>query len=249
MSSQPGCPGVKIMCAEHPARAGLVVDLLARVGHLLVGQEPVLLDVGGRRRDQRDLGVAVEEHLLVVVVELQILDGLLVVAELLVPAGLADRLAHVDEGHDAGVVAQEMRVHVHDELVLERVGALLRHRRRRGFGLAHVEQRPVDLVHRDERRGHAGRGLEEPAAVETLLAAEIVGHRQQPRLDLALPFVLRVGIELVAGDDLRRDRRLVLHSSDGISAASSASVSWLLMISSIAASLGKSAGYAGWKEG
>ena len=30
---------------EHPPRAGLVVDLLARVGHLLVGQEPVLLDV------------------------------------------------------------------------------------------------------------------------------------------------------------------------------------------------------------
>ena len=48
-----------------------------------------------------------------------------------------------------------------------------------------------------------------PAAVEALLAAEIVGHRQQPRFDLALPFVLRVGIEFVARDDLRRDRRLV----------------------------------------
>ena len=76
--------------------------------------------------------------------------------------------------------------------------------------LRHIEQRPIDLVHRHERRGHAGGGLEEPAAVEPLLAAEIVGHGEQPRLDLALPFVLRVGIELVAGDDLGRDRRLVL---------------------------------------
>ena len=74
----------------------------------------------------------------------------------------------------------------------------------------HVEQRPIDLVHRHERRGHAGGGLEEPAAVQALLAAEIVGHREQPRFDLALPFVLRIGIEFVAGDDLGRDRRLVL---------------------------------------
>jgi hypothetical protein len=108
-----------------------------------------------------------------------------------------------------GVVAQEMRMHVHDELVFQRAGALLRHRRRGGFRLRHVKQRPIDFVHRDERCGHAGRGLEKPAAIETLLSAEIVGHRQQPRFDLALPFVLRVGIEFVARDDLRRDRRLV----------------------------------------
>ena len=76
--------------------------------------------------------------------------------------------------------------------------------------LAHLEQRAVDLVHRDERRGHAGGGLEELAAVQPLLAAELVGHGEQARLDLALPLVLRVGIEFVAGDDLGRDRRLVL---------------------------------------
>ena len=131
-------------------------------------------------------------------------------AELLVPAGLADRLAHLDEGHDAGVVAQEMRVHVHDELVLQRVGALLGHRRRRRFRLRHLEQRPINLVHRHERGGHAGRGLEEAAAVQALLAAEIVSHGKQPRFDLALPFILWIGIEFVAGDDLGRDRRWVL---------------------------------------
>ena len=62
----------------------------------------------------------------------------------------------------------------------------------------HVEQRPIDLVHRHKGGGHAGGGLEKPAAVQALLAAEIVGHRQQPGLDLALPFVLRIGIEFVA---------------------------------------------------
>ena len=81
---------------------------------------------------------------------------------------------------------------------------------RGGFRLGDIEQRPIDLVHRDEGCGHAGGGLEEAAAVQPLLAAEIVGHGEQPRLDLALPFVLRVGIEFVAGDDLGRDRRLVL---------------------------------------
>ena len=37
-------------------------------------------------------------------------------------------------------------------------------------------QRPIDLIHRHERRGHAGRALEEPAAVEALLAAESIRH-------------------------------------------------------------------------
>ena len=50
-----------------------------------------------------------------------------------------------------------------------------------------------------------------PPAVQPLLAAELVGHGQQARLDLALLLVLRIGIELVAGDDLRRNRRVVLH--------------------------------------
>ena len=100
-------------------------------------------------------------------------------------------------------------MHVHDELVLERVGALLGHRGRGGFRARDIEQRPVYFVHGDERRGHAGGALEKPATVEALLAAEIVGHREQPCLDLALPLVLRVGIEFVAGDDLRRDRGLV----------------------------------------
>ena len=92
---------------------------------------------------------------------------------------------------------------------LSAVGALLRHGRRRSFGLAHVEERSVDLVHRHERRGHAGGGLERTAAIDTLLAAEIIGHGKQTGFDLALLLVLRIGIELVARHDLRRNWRLM----------------------------------------
>jgi hypothetical protein len=106
-------------------------------------------------------------------------------------------------------------VHVHDELVLERGRALLGHRGRRGLRLAHLEQRTIDLVHRHERRRHAGGGLEEAAAVEALLGAEVVGHGEEPRFDLALPLVLRIGIEFVAGDDLGRNRCLILHQFGG----------------------------------
>jgi len=97
---------------------------LAGLGHLLVSQEPILLDVGQRRGDQRDLRVAVEEHLLHVITELQVLDRLLLGGELLVPAGLADRGSHRDEVHDARVVAQEMRMAVDDELRRQPLGAL-----------------------------------------------------------------------------------------------------------------------------
>jgi len=101
----------------------------------------------------------------------------------------------------------------------------------RGFRGRRIEQRAVNLVHRDKGRGHAGRTLEEFSAAQALLAAEIVGHRQQPGLDLALPLVLRIGIELVAGHDLGRDRGLIGAQLDGINAASSASVSWLVTTS------------------
>ena len=62
---------------EQPPRTEARIHFVARGRHLLVGEEPVLLDVGRGRRYQRNLGVAVEEHLLLVVIELQVLDGLL----------------------------------------------------------------------------------------------------------------------------------------------------------------------------
>src|SRR5215470_11881724 len=68
---------------KNTARTGFLIQLLARFRHLLIGQEPILLDIRGRRRDERDLGVAVEEYLLLVIVELQVLDGLFALGQLL----------------------------------------------------------------------------------------------------------------------------------------------------------------------
>ncbi len=194
---------------EQAPRAEALVHLVARLRHLLVGEEPVLLDVGRRRRNQHDLGVAVEEHLLDVVVVLEVLDGLFLAGELLVPAGLADRRTHVDEALDARVVAQEMRVHVHDELVFERIRALLRHRRRRRLGAAHVEEAAEGLVQGHVGGGHAGRGLEELPSRKPLLLRELLTDIEQARLELALLLGLREGKVFVARYDLRRDRRVV----------------------------------------
>ena len=124
-----------------------------------------------------------------------------------IPARLADGLALAHEGLDARVVAQEMRVHVHDELVFERVGALLRHGRRRGLRPVDAEDRAEGVVHGDEGCRHAGGALKEGAAGEALLLAELVAHIEQARLHLALLLALGRRDVLVAGDDLRRDRR------------------------------------------
>ena len=56
---------------------------------------------------------------------------------------------------------------------------------------------------------HAGRGLEETAARQSLLARQAVAEREQARLQFALLLGLRIRVVLVAGDDLGRDRRLV----------------------------------------
>ena len=98
-------------------------------------------------------------------------------------------------------------MHVHDELVFERVCALLRHRRRRRFRLARVEDRAEGVVHGHEGGRHAGRGLKELAAIQALLLAELVAHVEQAGLDLLLLFALRRWNVFVAGNDLGRDRR------------------------------------------
>ena len=193
---------------HHALGAGLLVDPLARGNRHLVGQEPVLRNVGGRARDQRDLGVAVEEDLLEVVVPLQVLDGLRLVDQRRVPAGLADRLALAHEGLDARVVAQEMRVHVHDELVFERVGALLRHGGRRGLGPAR-RRRPRRRCRSWPRRPPPCRPRSGRTARRSrpcfLPSSSPMSSRRASTCFCCL--ALRRGNVLVAGDDLRRDRR------------------------------------------
>ena len=89
------------------------------------------------------------------------------------------------------------------------VGALLRHARRCRLGSACAKRSAVHLVHCNKGGGHACRCLEEAAAIQALLAANLVGHPEQPGFDLTLLFVLRVGIVFVAADDLGWDRGVV----------------------------------------
>ena len=114
------------------AAGGLIVYLVARCGHLLVGQKPIAGNIRGRTRNQSDLGVAVEEHFFDIIGELEILDRLLA-AQFFVPAELFDGAAHFEEVRIARVVTQKMRVHVDHELIFHTVGSLLRHCWRRGF--------------------------------------------------------------------------------------------------------------------
>ncbi len=79
------------MC-QHPPRAGLLVDHLARLEHLVLRDEPILRHVGRRIRQQRDLGVAVHVDFFDVIAVFQVVDRLFLAAEFLVPAQLADRL-------------------------------------------------------------------------------------------------------------------------------------------------------------
>ena len=192
---------------HHALGAGLLVHPLARGNRHFVGQEPVLRHVGRRARDQRDLGVAIEEDFLEVVVPLQVLDGLRLVDQRGVPARLAHRLALAHECLDARVVAQEMRVHVHDELVFQRIRPLLCHGRRRCFRLVDIEDRAERVVHGDEGGRHAGGALKEGAAAQALFLAELIAHVEQARFHLPLLFALGCRDVFVARDDLRRDRR------------------------------------------
>ena len=97
-------------------------------------------------------------------------------------------------------------MHVHDELILQPVGPRLREVDALGLGGRGAIERPVDLVHRDERRSHAGGGLEEAPARQAVLLAKLVAERIHARFDLLLLLGLRDRQEFVAGDNLGRHR-------------------------------------------
>ena len=192
---------------EHALAAGEAIHLGARLGLHLVREEPVARLLGARARDQRDLGVAVEEHLLEVVRELEILQGLGLARERGVPPRLAHRLARAHEALEARVVAQEVRVHVHDELIRQPLRALVRQLGRRGLGPARAEDRSIDVVHGDEGRRHARRRLEEAPSAHPLALGERVAQLLDAPLHLFLSRRLGQRRELVARDELGRDGR------------------------------------------
>ena len=204
-----GLTGDDGVVREQPAGTGLLVDPVAGLENHLVGQEPVVRNVGWRIGQQSDLGIAVEKHFLEVIVELQVGDGLFLASKFGVPAGFADRGAHGDEVGQPGVVAQEMGMGVEHVLALQRDGAFVGHLRSGGLGFGDREQLAVDLVHRQEGGGHAGCGLKEAAAADALAPGQTVAHFGQPVLDLLCLRGLAFGEIFVAGYDLRGYRKTV----------------------------------------
>jgi hypothetical protein len=102
------------------------------------------------------------------------------------------------ESLEAGVVAEEVRVGVHDELTGEAHGALRRHLPIRGLGEARVEEGAVHLVHGHEGGGHAAGGLKELAPAHPAPARLRIAQLHEARLHATLLVALRRGKVLVA---------------------------------------------------
>lgn len=88
-------------------------------------------------------------------------------------------------------------MHIHDELVLQRIGAGGGHFRRGCFRRSRGKQVAVGLVHRDECRRHAGSGLEEAAAADAMFPCQFIAHGKQARFEFALLGILRGGEILI----------------------------------------------------
>ena len=142
--------------AQETARTGELVDGHAGGGDLVVGQEVPAGVVEGRAREQRHLGVAVDEDLLDVVLEL--VPGQVVFAPQLRVPVLFGVLGQIEQALLLEVVADEVRLGVNDELSGERLRAHVGDARCGRFRPAHVEHGTEDVVHREEGGGHAGAG-------------------------------------------------------------------------------------------
>ena len=191
---------------EQAARAGEVVEQLARLDDLLVRQEPPVRIVERRAAQQRQAGVTVVIDLLDVVLELVLGERWRRLLQLGIPVLAGERGQPQDPGV-VEVIAYEMGLHIEDELTGEALRACLHQLglvRLGGRDLEHA--RPVDLVHRQERRGHAAARLQElpPAQAESL--AVLVRQLEDAPLDVLLRLALGWREILAVRHDLGRYR-------------------------------------------
>ena len=201
---------------QHPARLGDPVDLVADVGHLLRRHDGLLRVRARRRRDEADVGLAVEEHFLDHIGPGEVGEGALVSGQRRVEAprvppqpeqphlrdALARRLVIVRVVARADIV----ELHVEDE---ERVALALPERGGLG-GLhrQHVEEAPEHRVHGQQRRGHPAARAEEVAPVEPEPGRQARGLGEDAVLDPALRCRLRQRRELLVGDQASRQGHL-----------------------------------------
>src|SRR5215471_3842501 len=106
------------------------------------------------------------------------------------------------------IVADEVRLHIEDELPGQALGSRLDQLRRVRFGgvdLEHVG--PINLFHREEGCGHTATRRHELPAAQTQLLAVLVGKLKNPPLNALLRFALSRRKKLSVGDNLGRYRR------------------------------------------
>ena len=192
---------------QHAGVTGRRVDHLGRFSDLCVIEEFPRIVVKRRTTQHRYIGIAIEIDLPHVILELQQVDvdagG--VHPRLPIRRGL---LQEPKETFLRVIVAHEVGLHVKNKLLPQRFSALVGHRGVGGFRLRHVEHVSVNTVHGQESGRHARTGLEELAAIHTLLGAVGVGQFLDARLDLLLLRILRRRVEFAVGDDLRGNRRV-----------------------------------------
>jgi hypothetical protein len=99
-----------------------------------------------------------------------------------------------------------VRVEVHDELILERIGACVRHFGRRRLGRCRREQRAIDLVHHQEGSRHAAGALKEAPPADPLPHRQFIGQLSEPRLHARLRGRLGARQIFIARNVLRRNR-------------------------------------------
>ena len=106
------------------------------------------------------------------------------------------------------IVADEVGLHVEDELPRQALGSGLDQLRRVCFGrvdLKHVGA--VDFLHGKEGGGHAAAGRHELPAAQAQLLAVLVGQFENPPLHTLLHLALRGRKILAVGNNLGRYRR------------------------------------------
>ncbi len=200
---------------EHPARLRHAIDLVADVRHLLRRDNRFLRVWPGRRRDEPDRRLAVEEDFLDQILPGEVGHGAAIGLELRVqparaPAepeerSLRDRTLAARLGIGRVVArADVMQLHVEDE---DRRAAPLLERRRVGrFDWQHVEEPAEDRVHREKRGRHAAASAQELSAAQPEARRQARGLGEDPILHLALRGRLRDRRELFVGHESRRQR-------------------------------------------
>ena len=148
---------------QQPALARHCIDCGARRRHLVVRQHQPGIAFGRRTRQQRDLGVAVDEDVLQEMRELDLVDA--EAAGVRQPEQLRRQLDQPGQRFEQrriGIVLEEMHLVVEDELVGERVAAALGLRQILSLAVGNLEMRAEAVVQRLERGRHAGRATWPP---------------------------------------------------------------------------------------